>query len=97
MAMNLHFELEKKEKLYFRFNRLNLCGCTGLAFIFGPENLKNFRYSLIKISQFIDDETELEFFIYLDEKITDTYKSELFKGWKDIFFQISNLTFKYKE
>lgn len=101
MAMNLHFGLEKNEKLYFRFDRLNLCGSTGLAFIFGPENLKNFRYSLIKISQFIDDETELEFFIYLDEKVNgrfpDTYKSELFKGWKDIFFQISNLTFKYKE
>lgn len=101
MAMNLHFELEKNEKLYFRFDRLNLCGSTGLAFIFGPEDLKEFRFSLIKISQFIGDETELEFFIYLDEKVNgrfpDTYKSELFKGWKDIFFQISNLTFKYKE
>lgn len=101
MALNLHFELQKNEKLYFRFDRLNLCGSTGLTFIFGPKNLKNFRYSLIKISQFIDDETELEFFIYLDEKVNgrflDTYKSELFKGWKDIFFQISNLTFKYRE
>ena len=101
MAMNLHFELEKKEKLYFRFDRLNLCGSTVLAFIFGPENLKEFRFSLIKISQFIDDKTEFEFSIYLDEKVNgrfpDTYKSELFIGWKDIFFQISNLTFKYKE
>lgn len=102
MAMNLHFELEKNEKLYFRFDRLNLCGSTGLAFIFGPEDLKNFRYSLIKISQFIDDKTELEFFIYRDDfKVNDcfpdTYKSELFKGWKDIFFQFANLTFKYKE
>ena len=101
MAMNLHFELEENEKIYFRFENLNLCGSTGLAFIFCREDLKNFRFSLIKISQFIDDETEFEFFIYLDEKVngrfTDTYKSELFKGWKDIFFQISNLTFKYKE
>jgi len=99
MAMNLHFELEKNEKLYFRFDRLNLCGSTGLAFIFGPEDLKNFRYSLIKISQFIDDETELKFFIdkEVNGRFLDTYKSELFKGWKDIFFQISNLTFKYKE
>lgn len=101
MAMNLHFELEENEKLHFRFDRLNLCGATGLAFIFGPENLKEFRFSLIKISQFIDDETEFKFSIYLDEKVNgrfpDTYESELFKGWKDIFFQISNLTFKYKE
>ena len=102
MALNLHFELEKNEKLYFRFDRLNLCGSTGLAFIFGPEDLKNFRYSLIKISQFIDDKTEFEFFIYRDDcqvngRFPDTYKSELFKGWKDIFFQFANLTFKYKE
>lgn len=102
MAMNLHFELEENEKLYFRFERLNLCGCTGLAFIFKHENLNEFRLSLIKISQFIDDETEFDFFIYRhDIEVNgyhpDTYKSETFKGWKDIFFQISNLTFKYKE
>lgn len=102
MAINLNFELEKNEKLYFRFDRLNLCGCTGLCFIFGSEDLKNFRCSLIKISQFIDDETEFDFFIYRDDfkvngRFPDTYKSEVFKGWKDIFFQISNLTFKYKE
>ena len=101
MALNLHFELEKNEKLYFRFDSLNLCGSTGLVFIFGHENLKEFRLSLIKIFQFIDDKTEFEFFIYRDVKENgrnpDTFKSELFKGWKDIFFQISNLTFKYKE
>ena len=101
MALNLHFELEENEKLYFRFYYLNLCGSTGLDFIFGPENLNEFRFSLIKISQFIDDETEFKFFIYRDIEenghFPDTYKSELFKGWKDIFFQISNLTFKYKE
>ena len=102
MAINLHFELEENEKLYFRFDRLNLCGSTGLAFIFGHENFKEFRFSLIKISQFIDDETEFEFFIYRDDvkingRYPDTFKSELFKGWKDIFFQISNLTFNYKE
>lgn len=102
MAMNIHFELEKNEKLHFRFDRLNLCGSTGLAFIFGPDDLKNFRYSLIKISQFIDDKTELEFSIYRDDfkvngRFPHTYKSEVFKGWKEIFFQFANLTFNYKE
>ena len=102
MAMNLHFELEKYEKIHFQFDKLNLCGCTGLAFIFGTKDLNNFKYSLIKISQFIDDETEFEFSIYRDDlkengRFPDTYKSELFKGWKDIFFQFANLTFNYKE
>lgn len=102
MPMNLHFELEENEKLYFRFDRLNLCGSTGLAFIFGHEDLNNFRSSLIRISQFIGDKTEFEFFIYRDDfkvngRFPDTYKSDLFTGWKDIFFQFSNLTFKYKE
>lgn len=100
--MNLHFELEENEKLYFRFDRLNLCGCMGLVFIFGPEDLDNFRFSLIKISQFIDNKTEFEFFIYRDDmkidgRYPETYKSDLFIGYKDIFFQFSNLTFKYKE
>ena len=102
MAMNLHFELEENEKLYFRFDHLDLCGSTGLAFIFCRDDLKDFKNSLIKISQFIGDNTELEFFIYRDDfkvngRFPDTYKSELFKGWKDIFFQFANLTFKYKE
>lgn len=102
MAMNLNFELEENEKLYFRFDELNLCGCTGLTFIFTKEDLKEFRFSLTKIFQFIGEKTEFEFFIYRDDikvngRFPDTFKSELFKGWKDIFFQISNLTFKYKE
>lgn len=102
MAMNLHFELEENEKLYFRLDCLNLSGCMGFAFIFDHENLNEFRLSLIKTSQFIDDKTEFEFFIFRNDiKVNghypDTYKSETFKGWKDIFFQFSNLTFKYKE
>ena len=102
MAMNLHFELEKNEKIYFRFDRLDLCGSTGLGLIFKYENINEFRLSLIKISQFIGDETEFDFSIYRhdiepNDYLTDTYHSETFKGWKDIFFQFANLTFNYKE
>ena len=63
MCLNLHFELEENEKLFFRFDGLNLCGWTGLSFIFNKEDLKEFRFSLTKIFQFIGEETEFEFFI----------------------------------